>query len=176
MATTFLPSSPTAVRDGRPVPAWATRAAHLVSLVVLPSGLWRLGVAAGLSMGMSPAESSGLPGWESLSIASLTIVSEGVALLTLGLVKPWGERVPRRTPFIGGRRIPPGPVVAVAATSAVMLQVIWAFAFRHPGLPGIEFSSPAWKALFLACYYPLLLWAPLLAAVTVAYYRRRCCD
>jgi hypothetical protein len=175
MATTLLPSSPAAVHDGRPAPAWATRAAHLVSLVVLPSGLWRLGVAAGLPMGMSEADTAGLPGWESLYIASLTIVNEALALLTLGLVKPWGERAPGWIPFIGGRRVPPRPVVVVAATGAVLLQAIWLFAFRDPDT-GIAFTSGGWKALFLACYYPLLLWAPLLAAVTVAYYRRRCRD
>jgi hypothetical protein len=151
-------------------------AAHLVSLAVLPAGLWRLGVAAGLSMGMSAADTAGLPGWESVYIASLSILTEGLALVTLGLVKPWGERVPGWMPFIGGRRIPPLPVVAVAATGAVLLQVIWAYAFRDPDVSGIAFSSAGWKALFLACYYPLLLWAPLLAAVTVAYYRRRCRD
>jgi hypothetical protein len=150
-----------------PVPAWATRAAHLVSLVVLPSGLWRLAVAAGLDLGMSAADTAGLPGWESLYIASLSIVTEGLALLTLGLVKPWGER-------IRGRPIPARPVVAVALTAAVALQFIWGFAFRNPGMPGITFSSTGWEVLFYACYCPLLLWAPLLAAVTLAYYRRRC--
>jgi len=162
------------IRDGRPAPVWATRAAHLVSLVVLPAGLWRLGVAAGFSMGMSDADTAGLPGWQSLSIASLSIITEAVALLTLGLVKPWGERVPGWIPRIGGRRIPPRPVVAVALTGAALLQLIWAFAFRDPDLSAITFSSDGWRALFLACYYPLLLWAPLLAAVTIAYYRRRC--
>jgi len=28
----------------------------------------------------------------------------------------------------------------------------------------------------LACYAPLLLWGPLLGALTIAYYRRRCRD
>jgi len=173
--TTLLTSRHT-VRDGRPVPVWANRAAHLVSIVVLPSGLWRLGIAAGFSMGLADADNAGLPGWQSLAIASLTIVAELTALLTLGLVKPWGERVPRWMPLIGGRWIPPGPVVAVAATGALALQVIWAYAFRDPELSGLTFTSTGWELLFMAAYYPLLLWAPLVAAVTVAYYRRRCRD
>jgi hypothetical protein len=163
----------TALAPTRPVPRWADRAAHLVSLVVLPSGLWRLGLAAGLSMGLGDADTAGLPGTQSLYIVALSVVSEGVALLTLGLVKPWGERVPAWIPWIGGRRIAPQPVVAVAAGGAVALQLIVAFAFRHPGVPGLHFSSPAWEALFYACYAPLLLWAPLTGAVTVAYARRR---
>jgi hypothetical protein len=58
----------------------------------------------------------------------------------------------------------------------VALQLIWGFAFRNPDMPGITFSSTGWEVLFYACYTPLLLWGPLLAAVTVAYYRRRCRD
>jgi hypothetical protein len=158
----------------RPVPPWATRCAHLVSLVVLPAGLWRLGIAAGFSMGLHDADTAGLPGWQSLYIVSLTIITEAFALLTLGLVKPWGERVPRWIPAIGGRRIPPRPVVAVAFAGAVALQLIWTYAFRNPNMPTLTFTSTGWELLFFACYLPLLLWAPLLAAVTVAYYRRRC--
>lgn len=163
----------TALATDRPVPRWADRAAHLVSLVVLPAGLWRVALAAGLSMGFSDADTAGLPGAQSLAIVALSLVSEGVALLTLGLVKPWGERFPRWVPRLAGRRIPPAPVVAVAATGAVALQLIVAFAFRNPGVPGLGFSSTAWEVLFYACYAPLLLWAPLTAAVTIAYARRR---
>jgi hypothetical protein len=173
---TKLLTSSHAIRDGRPVPRWATRAAHLVALVVLPSGLWRLGIAAGFSMGLSEADTAGLPGAQSVYIASLTVVSEAAALLTLGLVKPWGERVPAWLPLVGGWRVPPGPVVAVAMTGALALQLIWTYAFRDPAVSGIAFSSTGWKVLFYASYLPLLLWAPLLAAVTFAYYRRRCRD
>ncbi|MCF2434810.1 hypothetical protein LV779_08895 [Streptomyces thinghirensis] len=33
-------------------------------------------------------------------------MSEALALLTLGLVRPWGEVVPRRVPLLGGRPVP----------------------------------------------------------------------
>jgi hypothetical protein len=158
----------------RTVPLWATRAAHLVSFVVLPSGLWRVAVAAGLDMGMDVHETTGLPGWESLWLITLSLLTEGVALLTLGLVKPWGERVPDRFPLIGGRPVPARPVVVTAAFGAVLLALIWGFAFRDPSMPGLQFGQTGWEILFYACYLPLLLWAPLLAAVTFAYYQRRC--
>jgi hypothetical protein len=163
----------TALATDRPVPRWADRAAHLVSLVVLPAGLWRVALAAGASMGFSDTDTAGLPGAQSIAIVALSLVSEGVALLTLGLVRPWGERFPHWIPRVGGRPIPPRPVVAVAAAGAVALQVIVAFAFRNPGVPGLRFSGAGWEALFYACYAPLLLWAPLVGAVTVAYHRRR---
>lgn len=173
MTTNVLTSS-RAVHDGRAAPLWAVRAAHLVSLVVLPAGLWRVGIAAGFSMGMNEADTAGLPGWQSVYIVALSVVSEAAALLTLGLVKPWGERVPRWIPLIGGRWIPPRPVVVVASAGAVALALIWGFAFRDPQLSGLDFASTGWRVLFLACYVPLLAWAPLVAAVTFAYHRRRC--
>ena len=35
-------------------------------------------------------------GWEAVYVLGLSVVTEGLALLTLGLVRPWGERFPRR--------------------------------------------------------------------------------
>ena len=68
-------------------------------------------------------------------------------------------------------------MIVPAAIGAVMLQAIWGFAFRDfPAFGDLEFSSGGWKALMVASYLPLLLWAPLLAAATYAYYRRRCRD
>jgi hypothetical protein len=64
---------------------------------------------------------------------------EALALLTLGLVRPWGERVPSWIPLFGGWRIPPRLVEAVAGTGAVLLALIFAAAFRDfPTLPEVE--------------------------------------
>jgi hypothetical protein len=171
-------SSPAVVlsshRDGRPVPRWAVVAAHLVPLTTLPSALWRIPLSFGFPMGMVGVH---LQWWEPYYIVALSLVTEGAALLTLGLVRPWGERVPRRVPLLGGRRVPPLAAVVPAALGAVALQLIWAYAFRDfPDLGSFHFTHEGWKLLLVGCYAPLLLWAPLLAAVTVSYYRRRCRD
>ena len=122
------------------MPRWATRAAHLVALTTLPSALWRLPLAFGLSMGM--VEPTGAPvhvsGWESVYVIGLSLVSEAAALLTLGLVKPWGERAPGWIPVIGGRRIPPMAVIVPAAIGALLLAFIWGYAFRD--FPEMGFS------------------------------------
>ena len=163
-------------RDGRLAPRWAVAAAHLVPLTTLPSALWRLPVALGFSMGT--LEPSGaavhVTGWESVYVLLLSVITEAAALLTLGLVRPWGERAPAWIPVIGGRRIPPMAVIVPAALGAVLLALIWGYAFRDfPGMGELEFSATGWKVLLVAAYAPLLAWAPLLAAVTYAYYRRR---
>jgi len=165
-------------RDGRPVPRWAVVAAHLVPLTTLPSGLWRVPLALGFSLGLL---NDGAPvhvhRWESVYVLSLSLVVEGAALLTLGLVRPWGERVPAWIPGLRGRRLPPRPVAAVAGTGAVALTVLWTWGLRDfPSPPGMEFSAPGWNAVLVVCYTPLILWGPLLAAVTFAYFRRRCRD
>jgi hypothetical protein len=130
---------PISTTTERPVPRWASIAAHLVPLVVLPAGLWRLALASGLSLGMLE---DGVPvhvhGGERISVVGLTVVSEAAALLTFALVRPWGERVPAWVPWLGERRVPPRAVILPAAIGAA-----------------------------------LLLWAPLLAALTVGYHRRR---
>ncbi len=178
MTALLTPTFRGADRDGRPAPRWATRAAHLVTFAVLPSSLWRLPLAFGFSMGMMEKGAPVYVGTaESLYIIGLSIASEAAAFLTLGLVRPWGERVPAWIPLIGGRRIPPWPVIVVAALGALSLALIWGFAFRNfPTLPDVEYEHVGWHILLIACYAPLLAWAPLLAAVTYAYYRRRCRD
>jgi hypothetical protein len=159
-----------------PVPRWANRAAHLVPLTTLPSGLWRLPLAFGASMGtMTDGAPMHVHGWESAYVVGLSIVAECAALLTLGLVRPWGERVPSWFPLIGGRDIPPMAVIVPATLGTLALAGIWGFAFRNfLELPDVEFSHEAWRVLLVACYVPLLAWAPLLGAVTWAYWRRRC--
>ena len=157
------------------VPRWAFIAAHLVPLVVLPSGLWRIGLAAGSSLGLVyEGEAVSVTGWEAVYVVGLSLTLEALAWLTLGLVRPWGERVPRWVPRIGGRVIGARAVIVVAGTGAAMLAAIWAFAFVNVlTLQPFGFTSAGWEVVFVTAYAPLLLWAPLLGAVTVAYRRRR---
>ncbi|MGW5670686.1 hypothetical protein [Micromonospora sp. NPDC003776] len=168
-------ATPAAARGGRPVPRWAERVAHLIPLVVLPSGLWRIALVAGVPIG---ASAHGAPvdlGFgESAYIVSLSLVSEGLALLSFGLVRPWGEVFPRWLPLLGGRRVPPPFAVTVAAAGAVALTLIWGYAAWGVVVNGNDLNfSTAGFALLVACYLPLLCWGPLLLALTVAYGRRR---
>lgn len=166
-------------RDGRPTSNWATVAAHLVVFTTLPSALWRLPLVFGFSMGALEPSGAAVhfAGWESLVVLSLSLVSEAAALLTLGLVKPWGERAPKWFPVIGGRRLRPMAVIVPAATGTLLLALIWGYTFRDfPDMDQLKMGHTGWKVLLVAAYAPLLAWAPLLAAVTYAYWQRRCRD
>jgi hypothetical protein len=164
-------------RDGRPVPRWARLVAHLVPLTTLPSGLWRIAIASGLSLGMlDHGEPLHIHGGESVYLVCLSLTIEGLALLAFGLVRPWGERVPQRIPAIGGRRIPPRLVIAAAGTGTLLVTFIaLMFFLPRDNISNME-ATDTGLAVAVACYLPLLLWGPLLAALTIAYYRRRCLD
>ena len=170
--TTTSPAHPL---DGRPVPRWAHIAAHLIPLTTLPSGLWRIGIACGLSLGMlDHGKPLRIHGWESVYLVWLSLTVEGLALLAFGLVRPWGEQIPRRVPVVGGRRIPPAAVVTAATAGTVIVTgIALMFFLPSDGISELE-ATETGLAVAVACYAPLLLWGPLLGALTIAYYRRRC--
>jgi hypothetical protein len=173
--TSFRDTNDQRSRDGRPVPRWARIVAHLIPLTTLPSGLWRIGIASGLSLGMLD---HGAPlhihGWESVYLVCLSLTIEGLALLGFGLVRPWGERVPRRVPVLGGRRIPPRLVTGVAGAGALLATAVALLFFLPSDNMGQMEATDTGLAIAVACYLPLVLWGPLLFALTVAYHRRRC--
>ncbi|MEU8330354.1 hypothetical protein [Micromonospora sp. NPDC048839] len=156
------------------VPRWARVAAYLIPFTVLPSGLWRL--PTGLRDG------TGFGGWAYL--ICLSIGAELIAFTAVGLIAAWGERFPRWIPWLGGRRVPTPAALIPATLGATVLTVLWTSAFIRipvgvtmggtPLPPDFPTQGGVWEArIFYACYLPLLLWGPLLAAVAYAYYRRR---
>lgn len=155
-------------------PRWAVWAAYAVPLCVLPSAVWRAGGA--LDGEVSIADG----GWYLLLLSGLSM---GLALLTLGLVHHWGERIPGWVPGLGGRTIPVRVAVIPALIGASLLIGICLYAVlnmtlhfveRGPvliGLDDIERPTPGWSVL--ALYLPILAWGPLVLAVTANYWRRR---
>jgi hypothetical protein len=154
-------------------------AAHLVPLTTLPSGLWRLALGVGIPVGFHGelAELYAAPGWITPYVIALSVLAEAAALLTLGLVKPWGEQVPSWVPRLAGRRIPTLAVVVPAALGAAAVTFInWTSAMMWFGPENNgDPDAPHGLAGFVmaAAYAPMLAWGPLLGAVTIAYYRRR---
>lgn len=94
----------------------------------------------------------------------LGAAAAGGAVLTLGLVRPWGEVFPRWIPVLGGRRVPvaaavvPGLAVAVLVTAA------------GPSLVRMSVDTGRYAEALL---FPFPVWGPALAAATLAYRSRR---
>lgn len=161
-----------------PAPAsrWARRAAGLTVLTTLPSAIWRTSMALGVPVGADGpyvTEHYGSLGWGTVYVIGLSLVLVGLASLTLGLVRPWGEIAPRWMPVIGGKRVRPLAAVIPAGAGAVALTLLWCAVFTGIdeifsvyGLDGAE------RVVIFICYAPMLLWGPLLGAVTVSYAKR----
>lgn len=168
------PVSPPAV--SRPI-RWA---AHAAALTLVPSGLWRCALALGWPSGFgagSELHHSNFPGAGSFYLIGLSIFAEALGLLTLGLIRPWGERVPRWIPYLGGRRIPVAAAAvpaALGAAAVTAITVLGAWVWNGPGNMG-DPSAPDGGGYWVMTltYLPLLAWGPLLAIVTAAYVRRR---
>ncbi|WP_049571844.1 hypothetical protein [Nonomuraea sp. SBT364] len=114
-------------------------------------------------------------------IAEITPIGAGLgavgllgALLTLGLVRPWGEIWPRWVPFLRGRPVParlPAYAALVAAlpiTSAGLMYVRKKISGEQVGPPGAGDELGAWLPEML---WPL--WGAALAVAALAYLARR---
>lgn len=162
-------------------PRWAVWAAHAVPLCVLPSSLWRFAMGLGFPVGYTDEAlrtDFHIPGWGIAYVLGLSLLSEAAALLTLGLVRPWGERLPDWIPRFGGIPLKRRTVVVVAGTGAAAMFLLWDVVTLVQLLMGVEDDSPGhptggWQTLLNLTYLPLMLWGPLLAAVTYSYHRRR---
>ncbi len=158
-------------------PRWAVWCAWGAVASVVPSSVWRTLVGIGVPLGWSDAHLAleRIPGWGTLYVLALSVVSIGAAALTLGLVQPWGETFPRWLPGWGGRRVATWFVVAasllgaVAVTRFIVLSMAnWSAVSGFGDQPGSD-----WALLMDACYVPVLMWPVLLVATLLAYVRRR---
>ncbi|SDE32341.1 hypothetical protein [Glycomyces harbinensis] len=166
------------------VPRWAVWTAYATALTALPSALWRIAaMVAGVPLlehvAAAPTQTGTLaegPWWY---IVSLSVVSEALAFLAVGLVTTWGEVWPRWVPVLRGRRVPVAAAVVPAAIGAALLLflpytlVMLGFGLGVDGEPTRLVVSGWQTVVFWVAYAPLALWGPLLAVLTVHYYRRR---
>ncbi len=158
-------------------PRWAIVAAHACVVCVVPSGLWRTAVGLGVPLGWSEAHLrlERIPGAGTRYVIVLSATSLGAALLTLGLVRPWGEIVPRWVPVLGGRPVPLLAAVVPACAGGVTVTYLGVLSVRNWNQVSGFADRPdcGWARFMAICYAPALAWGPLLFAVTAAYWRRR---
>lgn len=163
------------------VPRWARRVAYAVPLVVLPSGIWRLGVLFAPDKRGGAIEDWAMNGY----VVFLTLVSEALAFTAVGLVARWGEVFPRWMPGWGGRRVPTAAAVVPATIGATILTLVFTVIaivttvtqtkINGEPLPtDYPCRAGGWETVyFYASYAPLVLWGPMLGLLTYAYWRRR---
>ncbi|MEV0700358.1 hypothetical protein AB0I53_20940 [Saccharopolyspora sp. NPDC050389] len=103
----------------------------------------------------------------------LAVAATGGAVLTWGLIRPWGERFPRWIPGAAGRPVPVNLAVVPALTVAVLVlaasKVVLTMLFAETGI-GLEHVL-VWLPMFL---WPL--WSVALALAAVNYKIRRSAD
>jgi hypothetical protein len=161
---------------------WGRIAVYVTMVTPVFYGLTRYAWALGIPLGISEeflrgGQESGM--WASgLFLATFGLVG---AVLTLGLVQPWGEGFPRWMIGLAGRRVPIALAVVPASLVSVLLAVggvtIWS------GLPGMVANAAAGGAEeieiigeIIFVLGPTLLfpvWGVALAVATLGYYYRR---
>lgn len=163
-------------RAAVPAPRWARVAAWATIACVVPSAIWRVAVGFGVDLGWSDRQldRQDIPGTGTVYVVALSVLSLAATALTLRLVHPDGDRLPRWVPVAAGRRVPVPVVVAIGLAGGALVTWIGVMSARNWDQVSGFADGPAtgWAAVMAACYAPALLWAPLLLAVTIDYGRR----
>lgn len=162
----------------RPVPdisRTVTWLAAFVALAALPSFVYRLPMAVGYPMGFSEVFMQNLhaPGWGSLYVVALGLLTECCGLLCLGLVRSWGERWPDWLPTLAGRPIPV-PLVAVPALFGASALTAFGAGYVYTSVTA-DGDGPTGilEALMHLSYAPMVAWGPALFLLVGHYVRRR---
>lgn len=143
-------------------PDWGTWVTVAAAVGPLPYGLTRLTWLTPWPFGMDRASLVAEPGMRLFGLF-LGLAAIGASVLTIGLIRPWGEVFPRWLPWLRGRPVP----VLVPAVLAVTVGAAITIAGRS--VLQVAFDEDAWLLLVL----PLPVWGPLLVAAGVAYHLRR---
>ncbi|NJC23741.1 hypothetical protein BJ994_002817 [Arthrobacter pigmenti] len=155
-------------RWGKPV---TIAAAVIPAAYALTRFAWAAGIPLGLSTELLSELQAGGGVYAGLGLASMALLG---TLLTLGLIQRWGSVFPRWVPFIGGRSVPvllaviPASLVSVVVVPAGT-EIIRLFTADITG--GVPFDAENWATGAPAFLW--IVWGPLLAAATLAYYLKR---
>ena len=156
---------------------WGTRAVYVAVAIPVVYALTRWAWALGFPLGITEkfyreGLATGL-WWRGAALGTLAI---GGAVLTLGLVRRWGEVFPRWIPIIGGAPVPlmlvvvPATFVAVVVTSAGLMFVRKASTGTFMLGDNPVTVRENWAALWPELFWPV--WGVALAAAALAYYYR----
>lgn len=156
-----------------------TRACGFAAIAAaLPTVIWRVLVGLGATLGTPESwrRSEQLPGSGTSYVIGLSALQLAAALLTLVLVVPGADRVPRWSPVAAGRRMPRSLVVGVSLIGSLALMLVCVLSVINwrsvdPFHDAATVSD--WSVLCWACYAAALAWPVLLIATTLGYWRSR---
>ncbi|MFK9092779.1 hypothetical protein [Bacillus salipaludis] len=160
---------------------WGRLLTVIAALAPLPYALIRFSWALDIPLGVDPqflrefSSANPMARMTEWVFGSVCIVG---GILTLGLIRKWGEVFPRWFPFIGGKRVPimlaviPASIVAIAVTAAGFVFTFGIIVEAlHPVALGNILHSQGWGAMG-----PMIFWVPwgvALGLAAIAYYYRR---
>jgi hypothetical protein len=153
---------------------WGRRAVAVAAAVPIGYALTRWAWALGIPLGVSregldklAAENPGI--W--LAAAMLATMGAGGALLTIGLVRPWGEVYPRWIPYLRGKRVQPRTAIVPATAVALLITSAGLMYLRWLALGRIDITTDTWGLHVPQFFWPV--WGCALGAATLAYHLRR---
>jgi len=147
---------------------WGFWATIVAVLCPMPYALLRMTWLLPNPIGFDADELNAEPGMKLFGLG-LGLIALASGIVTLGLIRPWGEVWPRWIPFVAGRPVPIKAAVIPGAVAATLLLV------SSASLIGLLWSSDASTAeniLFLLIL-PFPVWGAAVALATAAYYYRR---
>lgn len=164
-----------------PVQPWAAAACWAAFLCPLPSVAWRVAMLAGADVGFGRAGLYRASAGGFTYVVVLELIQVGAALACLGLCRPWGERLPRWVPGVGGRAVPHRlPVIVGGAGNLLLYLIIYevtasftlALLRDPPSWTPVEGMGPSQLVVFCLCYGPMLVWPVALTIGLVGHWRR----
>lgn len=155
------------------MPRWAVVAAWTAVVTALPTVLWRALVGLGVDLGTPSSwrASQDIPGSGTAYVLTLSALELLAALLTLRLVRPGGDVVPRWSPIRAGRRLPTALVSLIALAGALALTTLCVLSIRYWWAvnPFAGQPSSGWSRLCSGCYLVALGWPPALVTTVIGY-------
>lgn len=149
---------------------WGRVAVFVAMAVPLVYAVSRVAMALGSPIGVPQSFYDEMKGtgviFGELFMASLATIA---AVLSLGLVRRWGETFPRWVWFRAGERVPPQLAIIPSSIMSVVIMSAGVSGVRSLMIDGID--AQAWAITGPQLLWPL--WGLALAVATYAYYLRR---
>jgi hypothetical protein len=138
------------------------------ALYALTRYAWLLGVPLGVPEEFLRAGQQSGAWTAGAGLATFAAVG---AVLTLGLVQRWGEVLPDRLPFVGGRAVPPALATVPATVVSALLTAAGLTVWRQAVAGAATFDAGIWAASAPVMLPPV--WGVALGIATLGYRRRR---